>query len=94
MIRKCVTCGEEITEAWRHHCPRGCGPLPRDIEGELAEAEEVLAILEETERFLLEEIGGGGNLTLATTGQWAENLAETREFLAEQRAAVERLRSA
>jgi hypothetical protein len=59
---------------------------------ELVDAEESLAILEETERFLLEEVGGSGELTLANIGQWAENLARTREMIANQRIAVERLR--
>lgn len=62
-------------------------------DSELADAEESLAILEETERFLLEEVGGGGKLTLENTGQWAEDLARTREMIAGQRAAVERLKS-
>jgi hypothetical protein len=59
---------------------------------ELAEAEESLAILEATERFLLIEVGGGGKLTLATTGQWVEDLGRTREMIRDQRAAVERLK--
>ena len=63
-------------------------------EKELAEAEESLAILEETERFLIEEIGGGGKLTLATTGQWAEDVARTRELIANQRAYVEQIKFA
>ena len=61
-------------------------------EKELAEAEESLAILEETERFLIEEVGGGGKLTLANTSQWVESLARTRELIADQRAAVERIK--
>jgi hypothetical protein len=59
---------------------------------ELTKAEESLEILEETERFLLEEVGGSGKLTLANTGQWAEELARTREMIASQRAAVKRLK--
>lgn len=59
---------------------------------ELTEAEESLAILVETERFLIEEVGGGGTLTLGNTGQWAEDVARTREMIVDQRAAVERLK--
>jgi hypothetical protein len=64
----------------------------RPSNGVLDEAEESLVILEELERFLLEEVGGGGELTLATTGQWAESLAWTRELIANQRAAVEQIK--
>ena len=59
---------------------------------ELAEAEESLAILEDTERFLLIEVGGSGELTLANTGRWAEDLARTREMIASQRAEVARIK--
>jgi hypothetical protein len=59
---------------------------------ELADAEESLVILEETERFLIEEVGRGGMLTLANTGQWAEDVVRTRELIVDQRAAVERLK--
>jgi hypothetical protein len=47
----------------------------------LDEARESLAILKETERFLLQDIGAGGKLTLSNTGEWAEELVRCRRFI-------------
>jgi hypothetical protein len=59
-----------------------------NVRDELAEARESLAILEGTERFLIEEVGAGGGLTLENTGRWAEQVRETRRLIASQRAAI------
>ena len=62
-------------------------------DSELGNVEEWLEILEETERFLLEEVSGGGELRLVDLGQLVANLARTRDMLVSQRAVVERIKS-
>jgi hypothetical protein len=66
--------------------------LMDNTSSELADAEESLKILEDTERFLIEDVGGSGELTLATTGQWADQLARTRELIASQRVAIKQIK--
>lgn len=60
---------------------------------ELDEAEESLAILKDTYRFLVEEVGAGGGLTLETTGKWAQDVAQTREMIDMQQAYVDSLKA-
>jgi hypothetical protein len=47
-----------------------------------AEASESLAILRELERFLIEEVGGGGGLTLDRVGDWADQVRDVRARIA------------
>lgn len=54
----------------------------------LDDAKESLAVLEDTERFLLEDVGAGGELTLANSGKWANELATCREMIANQKRAI------
>jgi hypothetical protein len=60
----------------------------------LDDARETLAILEETERFLVRDVGAGGKLTLEDTGRWADELRRCRGYLEAARAEVRRLEAA
>jgi len=58
----------------------------------LTEAREALVVLEDLKRFLIVDVGQSGILTLANTGQWANQLTNVCNRIDAQKATIAKLK--